>query len=140
MPDLTELERASEMPDATFFLWKGRAFSYGDADKRVDAIVRGLFACGVAPGDRVGVLMQGRPTYLSIVTALNRMGAVAVLLSPDTKRVRLERALELGEVRHLVADPANAARAREAFAGPVLVLGGPYGEGRVIPELSLIHI
>ena len=127
-------ERASEMPDATFFLWKGRAFSYGDADKRVDAIVRGLFACGVAPGDRVGVLMRGRPTYLSIVTALNRMGAVAVLLSPDMKRVGFQRALELGEVSHLVADPSNAARAREAFAGSVLVLGGPYGEGRVIPE------
>lgn len=127
-------ERAREMPDATFFLWKGRAFSYADADRRVDAIVRGLFACGVAPGDRVGVLMQGRPTYLSIVTALNRMGAVAVLLSPDTRRVGLERALELGEVRHLVADPSNAGRARQAFGGPVLVLGGPYGEGRAIPD------
>ena len=127
-------EQAARAPDATFFLWKGRAFSYADADRRVDAIVRGLFACGVVPGDRVGVLMHGRPTYLSIVTALNRMGAVAVLLSPDMKRISLERALEIGEVKHLVADPANAARAKEAFAGPVLVLGGPYGERRAIPE------
>ncbi len=127
-------ENAARSPEATFFLWKGRAFSYGDADRRVDAIVRGLVASGVKAGDHVGVLMQGRPTYLSIAAALNRMGAVAVLLSPDMKRVGLERALELGEVKHLVADPANAPRAREAFAGSVLVLGGPYGADRTIPE------
>lgn len=127
-------ENAARMPDATFFLWKGRAFSYGDADRRVDAVVRGLFACGVQAGDRVGVLMHGRPTYLSIVTALNRMGAVAVLLSPDMKRIGLSRALEVGEVKHLVADPANAQRAIDAFAGRVLVLGGPYGEARALPE------
>lgn len=127
-------EKAAEMPDATFFLWKGRAFSYGDADQRVDAIVRGLVECGVEAGQRVGVLMNARPTYLSIVTAINRLGAVSVLLSPDMKRIGLERALATGEVAHLVADPANAAAAREAFDGPVLALGGPYGEGRTIPD------
>ncbi len=126
--------KAEQMPDATFFLWKGRAFSYADADRRVDAIVRGLFACGVERGERVGVLMRGRPSYLSIVAALNRMGAVAVLLSPDMKRLGLERALEIGAVKHLVTDPENAARAKASFGGPVLVLGGPYGEERKLPD------
>ena len=127
-------EQADKIPDATFFLWRGRAFSYADADRRVDAIVRGLIECGVTPGQRVGVLMRPRPTYLSIVTALNRLGAVAVLLSPDMKRLGIERALVVGEVEHLVADPDNVARAREAFEGPVLALGGPYGEKRSIPD------
>jgi putative long chain acyl-CoA synthase len=127
-------EKADSMPDATFFLWKGRAFSYADADRRVDAIVRGLIECGVRPGERVGVLMEVRPTYLSIVTALNRLGATAVLLSPDMKRIVLPRALEVGQVEHLVCDPANAARGREAFDGPVHALGGPYGEAREVPE------
>lgn len=127
-------EQAQKIPDNTFFLWKGRAFTYADADRRVDAIVRGLVDCGVRPGQRVGVLMKPRPTYLSIVTALNRLGATAVLLSPDIKRLGLERALEAGEVEHLVTDPANAELARRSFEGPVLALGGPYGEGRVLPE------
>jgi len=127
-------EKSEEMPDATFFLWKGRAFSYADADRRVDAIVRGLVECGVRPGQRVGVLMTPRPTYLSIVTALNRLGAVAVLLSPDMKRLAIEKAVVAGEVEHLVADPANAQRARDAFEGPVLALGGPYGADRAIPD------
>lgn len=127
-------EQAEAQPDATFFLWKGRAFSYADADRRVDAIVRGLVECGVTPGQRVAVLMQPRPTYLSIVTALNRLGAVAVLLSPDMKRVGLERALVAAEVEHVIADPAHAGAARDAFGGPVLALGGPYGPGRKLPD------
>ena len=56
--------RARAIPDRTFFLWKGRAFSYADADRRVDNVVRGLLSCGVRPGDRVGVIMEGRPSYL----------------------------------------------------------------------------
>lgn len=127
-------EKAETMPDATFFLWKGRAFSYADADQRVNAIVRGLIACDVRSGERVGVLMNGRPTYLSIVAALNRLGATAVLLSPEMKRIVLPRALEVAGVRHLVCDPANAARGREAFGGPVYALGGPYGDGRTLPD------
>lgn len=127
-------EQAEKIPDNTFFLWKGRAFSYADADRRVDAVVRGLIECGVRPAQRVGVLMGPRPTYLSIVTALNRLGAVSVLLSPDMKRDGLERALAAGEVEHLVADPANVERAHGAFDGPVLALGGPYGDERSLPE------
>lgn len=127
-------QKAEEMPDATFFLWKGRAFSYADADRRVDAIVRGLFEIGVQPGDRVGVLMRSRPTYLSIVAALNRMRATAVLLSPEMKRASLERALSVGQVKHLIADPENVRAARDAFEGPVFALGGPYGAAREIPD------
>jgi putative long chain acyl-CoA synthase len=124
-------ERAETNPDGTFFLWRGRAFKYAEADRRVDAIVRGLFEAGVRPTDRVGVLMGPRPTYLSLVTALNRLGAVAVLLGPDSTRLSLERAVDIAEVTHLVADPPNVARALEAFtAREVFVLGGPYGDVR----------
>lgn len=117
-------EQAAAIPDNTFFLWKGRAFSYRDADRRVTAIVHGLFHLGVRPGDKVGVLMEPRPSYLSIVAALNRMGAVAVLLSPESSRVSLAEAAALSGMQHLVCDPENAALARRGFEGPVMVLGG----------------
>jgi putative long chain acyl-CoA synthase len=117
-------EQARDIPDRTFFLFKGRAFSYGDADRRVDNVVRGLLACGVRPGERVGVLMDGRPSYLTMVTALSRLGAVAVLMSPHLDPAEIAHALSLSPLRYLAADPENAARAREVFAGHVLVLGG----------------
>ena len=132
-------EQAHQIGDRTFFLFRGRAFTYADANRRVDAVVRGLVACGIQPGQRVGVMMTSRPSHLSLVCALNRLGAVAVLLSPDTPDDVLPRALALGDAEVLICDPAGAVRAREALTGPLLVLGGvgevPWqpGEKRTLP-------
>jgi putative long chain acyl-CoA synthase len=127
-------DRAARHPDRTFFLWKGRAFSYAEADRRVDAIVRGLIARGIEPGARVGVLMEGRPSYLSVVAAINRLGAIAVLVKPrdplghdDSGWLEmLAAALAGAQLVALIADPPNAADAVAAWAqaSPVLVLGG----------------
>jgi putative long chain acyl-CoA synthase len=126
-------DRAARHPDRTFFLWKGRAFSYAEADRRVDAIVRGLIDRGVEPGARVGVLMDGRPSYLSVVAAINRLGAIAVLYKPrdelgdDPRRLELLAAALAGaKLVALVTDPPNAEHAVAAWSGskPVLVLGG----------------
>jgi putative long chain acyl-CoA synthase len=129
----TLAERAAEIPDRTFFLYRGRAFTYADANRRVDAVARGLVQCGIRPGQRVGVMMHSRPSHLSVVSALSRVGAVAVLLSPDTPDASLPRALDVGEVESLVIDPESAARARAAFAGQVLSLGGAH-EARALPH------
>jgi putative long chain acyl-CoA synthase len=67
------------------------------------------------------VLMRTRPSGLSVVAALNRLGAVAVLMRPDGP---VEREAELGGVARIVADPELAADARRAGAAEVLVLGG----------------
>jgi putative long chain acyl-CoA synthase len=133
---LSLAEQARAIPDRTFFLWRGRAFTYADAERRVDAVVRGLVACGVEPGDRVGVLMDGRPSYLSMVTALNRMSAVAVLMSPSLDDASLSEALAIEPLRFLAADPDNASRARKAFSGQVLVLGvGPGSRPALDPSV-----
>jgi putative long chain acyl-CoA synthase len=89
--------------------------------------------CGVSRGAKVGVLMETRPSYLSIVAAVNRLGAVAVLLSPESTRLTIEQAVGLSNMQFLVTDPDNAAVARAAFKGPVLSLGG-FGEKRALPE------
>jgi putative long chain acyl-CoA synthase len=117
-------EQAANIGDRTFFLWQGRAFTYAEANRRVDAVVRGLIACGVKPGMRVGVMMRSRPSHLSAAAAINRLGAVCVMLSPDTRDEVLPRALDLGDAELLIVDPEGAARAAAATRGKVLVLGG----------------
>jgi len=124
-------DQAARIGERTFFLWRGRAFTYADANRRVDAIVRGLVACGARPGTRVGVMMKSRPSHLSIVAACSRLGAVAVLLSPETTDDVLPRALELGEAELLIVDPETAARARAATSIKVMVLGGVGEQGEL---------
>jgi putative long chain acyl-CoA synthase len=68
-----------------------------------------------------------------MTTALNRLGAVAVLVSPHLGDEPLGRALGLSPLRFVATDPENAARARAAFPGTVLVLGGGTGRGSPRP-------
>lgn len=120
---LTLERRAAKNGERTFFLYGARAVSYADANRRVDNVVRGLIECGVRPRSQVGVLMRPRPSYLSMTTALNRLGATAVLIKPGADAESLKRAIGLGQIQFLVADPDDAEVARRAFDGAVLVLG-----------------
>lgn len=128
--------KAAKHPERTFFLWKGRAFTLADADRRVDAIVRGLIDRGLRVGDRIGVLMTGRPSSLSLIAAINRLGAVAVLFDPELEpddHAGLQRMIAESESSALICDPRHVDAARAAWTGarPLLVLGaGP----RPLPE------
>ncbi|HET9987323.1 MAG TPA: alpha/beta fold hydrolase, partial [Kofleriaceae bacterium] len=129
----TLADQAAAIGDRTFFLWRGRAFTYADANRRVEAVVRGLIACGVKPGMRVAVMMKSRPSHLSVVSAINRLGAVAVLLSPETGDAVVPDALALGEAEVVIVDPDNAARTRAATTIKVLALGGVGEQGDALP-------
>ncbi|MFO0736802.1 MAG: alpha/beta fold hydrolase [Labilithrix sp.] len=99
--------RAKEAPDATFFLWRGRAFSYRDADTRVTNVARGLHSIGVRAGDRVGVWMASRPSLLSTTTALGRLGATAVVAPPDAARPAVEEAFATAGATRIIVDPEH---------------------------------
>ena len=53
------------------------------SNRRINNVVRGLIEVGVRQGDRVGVLMETRPSALVAIAALSRLGAVAVVMRPD---------------------------------------------------------
>ncbi len=114
-------ERADDSAEDTFFLFEGRAHSYAAANVRIDNVVRGFLHCGARHGQHVGVLMATRPSAVAATVALSRLGAVAVLLRPDSD---LASQLALAPVDHLLSDPEHAEAARAASERDVLVLGG----------------
>ena len=116
-------ERTADHPEQVFFLFEDRAHTHAAAKHRIDSIVRGLISIGVHQGEHVGVLMEPRPTALTVVAALNRLGAVAVLLRPDGE---VETEAELGEIARVVSDPEHSDRAKDTGV-QVLVLGGGAG-------------
>lgn len=114
-------ERRRRAPGDVFFLYEDRAYEAGDVGERIDNVVRGLLSIGVRQGEHVGVLMGARPSALALVTAINRIGAVAVLMRPDGD-VRREAAL--GQIERVVADPERAELAAELEDVETFVLGG----------------
>jgi putative long chain acyl-CoA synthase len=127
-------DSADNHPDDVAFLHQDRAQTNASANERIDKVVRGLVSVGIRRGEHVGVLMGLRPSALSTVAALNRIGAVAVMLRPG-EDVAGETAL--GRVSRTVADPEHVEAALAAGA-PVLVLGGGAGP-RELPS-GVVHL
>ncbi len=117
-------EQAHDAPQGEFLLFDGRVHTYEAVNRRINNVVRGLIEVGVRQGDRVGVLMETRPSALVAIAALSRLGAVAVVMRPDAD---LATSVRLGGVTEILTDPTNLEAARE-MTGQVLVLGG--GESR----------
>ncbi len=114
-------ERADGHPGAVGFLWEDRAHTHAALKARIDAVVAGLLSVGVRQGESVGVLMDTRPSMLIAVAALNRIGAVVVLLRPDGS---LTEEVELGGAARIVTDPEHVDTVREQTDAEVFVLGG----------------
>jgi len=114
-------ERRRKAADEIFFLFEDRAYSAWQVGDRIDNIVRGLISIGVRQGEHVGVLMGSRPSALALAVAINRLGAVSVLLRPDGN---LAREAELGQVERIIADPERAPLASDYEKLHTFVLGG----------------
>jgi putative long chain acyl-CoA synthase len=127
-------EQAHDAPQGEFLLFDGRVHTYERVNKRIDNVVRGLIEVGVRQGDRVGVLMETRPSALVAIAALSRLGAIAVVMRPDAD---LSASVRLGGVTELLTDPTNLdavlASDRQGLR-QVLVLGGGESRDLHLPE------
>jgi len=101
-------EQAEAIPDSDFFLWGDRAWTYAEADARVNRFVHIFHQNGVKKGDHVGVLMDNHPDYLTAVVALNRMGAISVLFNAGLTGKSLAHAFEVAPIEAVVVDPQHA--------------------------------
>lgn len=106
-PGRTLQEQAEAIPNSDFFLWDDRAWTYAEANARVNRFVHIFHNHGIQKGDHVGVLMDNHPDYLTVTVALNRMGAVAVLFNAGLTGRSLQHAFEVAPLRALVIDPQH---------------------------------
>jgi putative long chain acyl-CoA synthase len=114
-------EQARRAPRDIAFLFGDRAHRQDDVKRRVDNVVKGLIRIGVRHGDRVGVLMSTRPSAFTVVAALSRLGATAVLLRPDGD---LAREVRLGRATWVISDPDHAELIEHVDGVTWAVLGG----------------
>ena len=128
-------EQADAIGERPFLLWRGRAFTYEQANEEVDRIALAMLDAGVRPGDEVGVLIHDSPSLLTVSVALNRMGAVSVLYDPSKGEERLARMLLNHASDVVIADAAGqelldkaSARAEVEFQ-EVLALESLEGKG-----------
>ena len=82
-------ERLGDLPAEAARRWgtrealvcDGKRWTYGQFDREVDRVARGLMALGVEPGEHVALWMTNRAEWLFLVFAIAKVGAVLVPLN-----------------------------------------------------------
>ncbi len=77
------LEQAKDCPDRPFLLTEYSSTSFAEAEDQTNRLAAGLAKLGVAPGDRVVLLLSNRPELVLLTLAANKLSAVWVPINAD---------------------------------------------------------
>ena len=78
---------------AAVFCDQSIRWTYGDFDKAVDELAKGLFKLGISKGDRLGIWSPNRYEWLLTQFATARLGIILVNINPAYRAFELEYAL-----------------------------------------------
>ena len=81
---------------------QGIRYTFRELDAAVERIARGFVACGLEPGERVGIWAPNCIEWLLTMFAAARAGLIVVNVNPAYRSHELEYALRLVECRALV--------------------------------------
>jgi len=98
---------------------QGVRLSYGQLDRAVDALAKGLLAAGLDKGDRVGIWAPNRSEWLLTQYATARVGLVLVTINPAYGAHELGFVLQQSGLRLLVSAPSFRASDYRAMVDEV---------------------
>jgi long-chain acyl-CoA synthetase len=129
-------EAFERLGDFEFLIFEGQRFRTGDMFDRTRRVCAGLARLGIAPGDRVVVLMENCPEVGITYNAIWRAGAVVTPVVFRVGAAELARILADSGAVAVITTPGLTATVAEAAARAtalrnVIVVGGPPG---MLPE------
>lgn len=115
---------AARTPAAPAILGPGRSVTWSELERLVRAVAGGLAARGLAPGDRVGLLVGNSTEFVSSYFGILRAGLVAVPVNTSYTPYEVRYLVEQSGASLIISDAASAAVARESAGEvPVVVIG-----------------
>lgn len=120
-------EFAAATPDRVAVIDGDRTLTFAALDERASRLANHLASTGLAPGDRVAVLLGNRLEYPEIAAGLAKAGLVMVPLNPRLTPAEAHYILEHSEAKAVVLDEALTAIVADSvdsLALSALVLDG----------------
>ena len=93
--------------------------TWSELDARVTNLARWMLAHGIAPGDRIALLLTDGAPYLTALLACGRIGAIAVLLNWRLAPAEIAWICSNAQIAMTFANPRFADLLMEADAGEV---------------------
>ncbi len=116
---------ADAAPSRPALLSADLALTYGALAGEVRKVARWAGRAGVRPGESVGLLMSGGPSYVALWLGLLRAGAVATLFPPGAPPEALAHGLRASGTRTLIAERRLLVERTRALADVSLWTIGP---------------
>jgi fatty-acyl-CoA synthase len=117
-------------------------FTYAEFDREVERVARGLIACGLEVGERIGIWAPNCAEWMLTMFAAARAGLVLVNLNPAYRTTELEFALRLVGCRALVFAPRFKSSDYAGMLGALIPELGEAAPGRLLctgfPDLRLL--
>jgi fatty-acyl-CoA synthase len=108
---------ARRVPDVPALVYRGRALSFAELDRRANRLANALAAGGVRRGDRVALLMRNRLELVEAFLGCQKLGACAVPVNFRLVEAEVDYVVRNAGAAALVADGELAATAGRVAAG-----------------------
>jgi len=128
---------ASLAPDSDALICEGKRISYGELADEVDRLAAGFAAQGLRQGERVVMFLSNRPEFVSVLFALQKLGAIAVPVGVREQAPGLVYIITQCGAAGIVYDDALAERVPDAAQAPCLRLRQPAGALSALARGSL---
>tara|TARA_B100001059_G_C17837493_1_gene589228 strand:- start:92 stop:1675 length:1584 start_codon:yes stop_codon:yes gene_type:complete len=102
------LRRARMNPAAPALSFEGTTLTYGELERNIVSLARGLLDRGVQPGDRIGYLGMNDPKFLEMLYASALIGAIIVPLNYRLTPQEIEFIVSDAGLTLLFADEPSA--------------------------------
>jgi len=135
---------AEEWPDRTALVapFQSLRFTFAELDRAVERLARGMAACGLLPGERIGIWAPNCAEWVLTLFAAARAGLVLVNINPAYRGTELEFALRLVGCRALVFAPRFKSSDYAAMLASLIPELSAAAPGRLacaaLPELRLL--
>jgi fatty-acyl-CoA synthase len=98
---------AAEFPDRAALVvpFQSTRFTFAEFDRAVERVARGMIACGLKPGERIGIWSPNCAEWILTMFGAARAGLVLVNINPAYRNSELEFSLRLVGCRALVFAP-----------------------------------
>ena len=96
------IQSAEKWPDNTAYIYYGHKVSYKNFVKKIEKIARALKNYGVKEGDRVTICMPNTPEGITMVYAVNMVGAICNMVHPLSSEKELEYYIKVAESKYVL--------------------------------------
>ena len=96
------LQSAEKWPDNIAYTYYGHKVTYKNFVKKIEKTARALKNYGVKEGDRVTICMPNTPEGITMVYAVNMVGAVCNMVHPLSSEKELEYYIKVAESKYVL--------------------------------------